>query len=377
MEIINYEKKEMIPLTKDEYESHYHQKACHICKRIFSADYNNKKYRKVKDHCHYTGKYRGAAHDFSNLRYKIPKEIPLVFHNGSTYDYHFIIKELAEEFEGEFECLGENTEKYITFSVPNKKEITKKDNDDNNKTTKISCKIKFIESFRFISSSLSNFVDNLSEGLHNDRCIDCKSYLDYMTTKDDQLIFRCFECKKNYKKDFNEELNKRFANRYEFCDGDILSSLIPYLSWRIYPNIDINKFILLLRKGVYPYEYMDSWERFNETSLPDKTTFYSSLNMEDITDVDHMDAKRVFKEVALRSLNNKDLGDYHDLHVQSDTLLLADVFENFRNMCIEVYELDPAHFLSSPGLAWQAFLKKTDVKLEFLPDVDMLLMVEK
>ena len=138
MEIINYEKKEMIPLTKDEYESHYQQKVCHICKRIFSADYNNKKYRKVKDHCHYTGKYRAAAHDFSNLRYKIPKEIPVVFHNGSTYDYHFIIKELAKEFEGEFECLGENTEKYITFSVPIKKEITKKDNDDNNKTTKIS-----------------------------------------------------------------------------------------------------------------------------------------------------------------------------------------------------------------------------------------------
>ena len=196
-----------------------------------------------------------------------------MFHNGSTYDYHFIIKELAEEFEGEFECLGENTEKYITFSVPIKKEITKKDNDDNNKTTKISCKIKFIDSFRFMSSSLSNLVDNLSEGLHDDRCMDCKSYLDYMTTKDDQLIFRCFECKKNYKKDFNEELIKRFANRYEFCNGDILSSLLPYLSWRIYPNIDINKFILLLRKDVYPYEYMDSWERFNETSLPNKGAF--------------------------------------------------------------------------------------------------------
>ena len=80
----------------------------------------------VRDHCHYTGKYRGVAHDICNLRYKIPKEIPLVFHNGSTYDYHFIITELGEEFEGEFECYGENTEKCITFSVPIKKEITKK-----------------------------------------------------------------------------------------------------------------------------------------------------------------------------------------------------------------------------------------------------------
>ena len=96
-----------------------------------------KKYHKVRDHCHYTGKYRGAAHDICNLRYKIPKEILVAFHNGSTYDYHFIIKELAEEFEGEFECLGENTEKYIIFLVPIKKEILKKDKDGNEKFTKI------------------------------------------------------------------------------------------------------------------------------------------------------------------------------------------------------------------------------------------------
>ena len=108
-----------------------------------------KKYYKVRDYFHYTGKYRGAAHDICNLRYKIPKEILIVFHNSSTYDHHFILKELAEEFEGEFECLGENTEKYITFSVPIKKEITKKDKDDNDKITKISYKIKFMASFRF------------------------------------------------------------------------------------------------------------------------------------------------------------------------------------------------------------------------------------
>ena len=92
---------------------------------------------------------------------------------------------------------------------------------------------------------------------------------------------------------------------------------------------------------------MDSWERFNETSLPDKEAFYSNLNMEDITDVDHRHAKRVFK-----NLTNKNLRDYHDLYVQSDTILLADVFENFRNMCIKVYELDPANFLTAPGLTW-------------------------
>ena len=121
--IINYEKKEMIPLTKEEKKAYRTSRRCYICKKTFSTDDNNK----VKDHCHYTGKYRCAAHDICNLRYKIPKEIPVVFHNGSTNDYHFILKELAEEFEGEFECLGENTGKYITFSVPIKKETTKKD----------------------------------------------------------------------------------------------------------------------------------------------------------------------------------------------------------------------------------------------------------
>ena len=151
-----------------------------------------------------------------------------------------------------------------------------------------------------------------------------------------------------------KELIQRFENIYEFCNGDL------------------NKFILLLKKGEYPYECMDSWERLNETSLPDKEAFYSNLNMEDITDVDYNHAKIVFK-----SLINKNLGDYHDLYVQSDTLLLAVVFENFRNRCIKVYELDPAHFLSAPGLAWQACLKKTKVKLELLTNVDMLLMVEK
>ena len=231
----------MMPLTKKEEKNHNKQKVC----QGFNRDDGDKKYHKVKDHCHYTGKYRGAAHDICNLRYKTPKEIPVVFHNGSTYDYHFIIKALAEEFEGEFECLGEHTEKSITFSAPIKKEITKKDKKGNDKITKISYKVKFIDSFRFMSTSLSNLVSNLSEGLHNDRCIDCKSCLDYMTTKDEQLIFRCFGCKKNYEKDFNKEVITRFANTYRFC------------------NKYLDKFILLLRKGVYPYEHMDNWERFD------------------------------------------------------------------------------------------------------------------
>ena len=137
-------------------------------------------------------------------------------------------------------------------------------------------------------------------------------------------------------------------------------------------NKDLNKFILLLRKGAYPYEYMYNWERFNEKSLPNKEPFYSNLNMENIDDIDYRHGNNVFKRFKL-----KNLGEYHNLYVQSDTLLLADVFESFRNTCLKVYELDPAHFLSLPGLAWQACLKKTNVKLEFLTDYDMLLMVEE
>ena len=158
--------------------------------------------------------------------------------------------------------------------------------------------------------------------------MDCKSCLDYIKTKNEKLIFKCFNCKQNYEKDFNKELIKRFASTYEFC------------------NKNLNKFVLLLRKGVYPYEYMDNWEGFNETSLPNKESFYSNLNMENIEDIDYRHGNNVFKRFKL-----KNLGEYHDLYVQSDTLLLPDVFENFRNTCLKVYELDPAHLLSLPGLA--------------------------
>ena len=121
---------------------------------------------------------------------------------------------------------------------------------------------------------------------------------------------------------------------------------------------------MLLIKGVYPSEYMDEWEKFNETKLPGKEEFYGNLNMEDITDAD---------------FEIKNLGEYHDLYLKSDTLLLADVFENFRKMFLKIYHLDPVKFISALGLAWQAALKKTEVKLELLTEllIDMLLMVEK
>ena len=157
----------MIPLTTEEKIYHNKQKLCYICKKEFNnndtagpSSLERKKNYKVRDLCHYTGKYRGAAHNTCNLRYIVPKEIPIVFHNGSIYDYHFIIKEFVKEFEGNIECLGENIEKYITFSVPVKKKIESKD-------LEITCKIKFIDSYRFMASSLSKLVDNLSEVIHN------------------------------------------------------------------------------------------------------------------------------------------------------------------------------------------------------------------
>ena len=205
-----------------------------------------------------------------------------------------------------------------------------------------------------MSCPLSNLVDNLSEGLNSEKCADCKYRLDYMSVSYDKLILGALSVKRIMRKKINEELIKIFANTYEFC------------------NKDIDKLILLLRKGVYPYIYMDSWKRFDQKALPDKKAFYSNLNTKDIAYIDYSHASRVFKKFKL-----KNLGEYHDLHGQSDTLLLADVFENFRGMCIRVYELDPVHFLSAPGSAWQACLKETGVELELITYPDMLLMVEK
>ena len=187
----NYEMKPMDPLTEEEKESYENQQLCHICDKEFCTD-NNKGMRKVRDHCHYTGKYRGAAHSKCNLEYQIVKGIPVLFRNGSVYDYHFIIKYLAREFKGHFEYLGENTEKYISFTVLFRKVI----NDDE----EIKYRIRISDSCRFMQDLLSNLVDNLSE-------------LKINKIDSDVLI-------------------KRFCNTNQLSDNDI------------------NKFKLLLRKGV-------------------------------------------------------------------------------------------------------------------------------
>ena len=141
----------------------------------------------------------------------------------------------------------------------------------------------------------------------------------------------------------NDVLIKRFYNTYQLSKNDI------------------NKFKLLLRKGVYPYQYMDSWKRFNETELPSEDKFYIKLNLEDISTDDYAHAINVWN-----TFNINDLGEYHDLYVKLDTALLAEVFENFRNKSIEIDKLDPANFLTTPGLSWWACLKKTDIELEQL-----------
>ena len=189
-------------------------------------------------------------------------------------------------------------------------------------------------------SKLSDLVDNLYE-INNKDCKTCldrkniKLECEFIGLKNTRLNYRCGECNGTSIKSINE-LTEKFLNTYQFC------------------NDDLNKFVLLLRKGVYLCKYMDSWERFNETSLPPKKDFYSELMLEDISEKDHNHAQKVFQGYCT------DMDDYHDWYVQTDTFLPADIFEKFIDKSI----------------GWQACLKKTKVKLELLTDYHMLLMVE-
>ena len=243
-------------------------------------------------------------------------------------------------------------EKYITFSAP----INKKHDDDGKIITQ---KLRFIDSFRFMNVSLEDLVDNLSGRIFKSIvCTECmerkKINLEccFVGLKNDQLIYRCREFKKEWGRSI-KPLIRNFSSIYQFCNGDL------------------NKFILLLKKGVYPYEDINNWEKFDKTILPPKEAFHSELKLEDISDADYVHAENVWEVFGI-----KNCGEYHDLYAQSHTLLLADVFENFRNMCLEIYGIDPTYFVSAPGLAWQACFKKT-VKLELLTGYDMLLMIEK
>ena len=128
----------------------------------------------------------------------------------------------------------------------------------------------------------------------------------------------------------------------------------------------------MLRKGLYSYDYMDSFDKFNETILPTKNDFYSILNDQHISNGDYKHAKKVWNSFKISNI-----GEYHDLYLKSDVLLLADVFENFRKTCLEYYKLDPSNYFTSPGLSWDAMLKMTDIKLELMTDIDMFQFIEK
>ena len=291
-------------------EQYIKETRCWICKGEFDDKDKNKK--KVKDHCHFTGRYRGVAHNKCNLDYRKPNFTPVVFHNLSGYDSHLFIKNLGFS-KGDIDCIPNNEEKYISFSKKIQvgtypKKALDAEGDIFYEQKPIYHTIRFIDSFKFMATSLDKLVNNLPE--------------------DD------------------------FINLGLYYPGD--------------------KFNLLARKGVYPYEYMDSLEKLKETKLPPKEAFYSRLNDGGISDEDYAHAQKVWRTFKMEYFK-----DYHELYNKVDVLLLADVFKNFRNICLENYELDPAHYYTAPGLAWDAALKVTDVNLELLSDIDMLLMVEK
>ena len=182
--IIGFEKKKVLPLTKEELKSYQDAKVCYICgKRFLKKLLMIKIMKKLDIIVIFRGKYRGAAHSIYNLRFNVPNKIPVVFHNGSNYDYHFSIKELANKLERQFKFLVENTEKYKKFSAPIQKEVTNIDKDGNESVVTISYKIKFIDNARFMACSLSNLVDNLPKGIHKIKRKDCDCLLEYESIK--------------------------------------------------------------------------------------------------------------------------------------------------------------------------------------------------
>ena len=292
-----YRRPKPLRLTPTEQKSFEKAVNCDICNHQLKED-------KVRDHCHFTGKYRGAAHNKCNLMCRKPMVLPVIFHNLQGYDAHLFIKQLAR-LEGNLNCIPSTEEKYISFSKSIKVDEYYSYKVD--KMVDINFEIRFLDSFKFLQTSLANLVSNLSpDDFHNTKQV--------------------------FKK-----------------------------------NVD-----LLTRKGVYPYDYVSSLNKLAETHLPSKEKFYSQLNDEDISDDDYQHAIRLWNTFGCKTIR-----DYHNLYLKSDVLLLSDVFENFRKTCLKHYKLDPAHYYTSPGLAWDACLKETGQQLELLHDYDKLMMFER
>ena len=277
------------------------QTECYACGKPF-VDKDG--LRKVRDHCHFTGKFRGALHSKCNLRLKKTKVIPVFFHNLEGYDSHLFVKHLADT-EGSVNRIPHNEEKYITFTknVCVDAEETKSGGESN-----IFLKLKFLDTLHFMPSSLEKLVNNLEP--------------------------------------------TQFKHTSKYFQSDQLD--------------------LMLKKGIYPYEYMDSQSKLTEVQLPPKEKFYSSLSGSGISDKDYEHAQNVWETFGCKTL-----ADYTELYVKSDVLLLADVFENFIDVSLKKYGFDPSHYITSPSLAFDAMLKMTKVKLELLTDPDMYLFFER
>ena len=297
--LANIKPKKMI-FTKEDEKQFNTVSDCWICGE--ELENNNK----VRDHCHYTGRYRGAAHNTCNLKYRKPESVPVFFHNLTGYDSHLFIKKLGYSNKKEtIECIPNNEEKYITFT---KTIITgqykNKKGEEKNKTFNI----VFKDSLKFMLSSLGALVKNLPKN-------GFKNISKYYTPEEVELI---------------------------------------------------------KQKGFYPYEFMDTEEKFNDTKLPPREVFYSKLSGKGISEKDYKHACNVWNTFKMKTFK-----DYHKLYNETDVLLLADVFENFRNLCLKIYRLDPVYYYTAPGLAWDACLKMTNINLELLSDPNMLLMFEK
>ena len=181
--------------------------AFYICGKTLLKKLNkDKNFQKVREHCHFTSKYRGAAHSICNLRFNMPNKILAVFHGGLNYNYHLIVKELANKFEEQLECLVENKESFKHFSVSLEKEIRKVDKDGNNSVATISYKIKFFDSTKFMGNSLSNVVDNLAERIDKIECKNCDCFLEYESVKDSLIKYKWLSCNKDYSNKLHEEL---------------------------------------------------------------------------------------------------------------------------------------------------------------------------
>jgi hypothetical protein len=289
--------KPMNRLTPNEQLEFKSAQTCGICEHPFTE-----KDIKVKDHCHITGNKRfGAAHSICNLNYKIPNFIPIIFHNLSGYDSHLFIKELCKHGD-KIDVIAQSKEKYISFtkSIFVHDYVDRKTGQNKHKFLKL----RFIDSFKFLSASL----ENLGNGLEDS--------------------------------DFRE-------TRKYFSDDA--------------------KFNLMRQKGVFPYSFVDSIEKMNNPKLPTKNEFYDNLRDEHISDESYERAKSVWNMFGC-----KNLGEYSDLYLKTDILLLCDVFEQFRDLCLNVYKLDAAQYHTLPSLSFDCMLRMTKVELELLTDVETL-----